>query len=164
MLEKGFYGAAAFFIGYLADFLARRTGPMRIAIVFCGLLALQGALWIPHYPRSVVTVAEDQDNVVFNHESVPAALWLRDHYHGGGILYDDSHPMLILKAGINMGDYYLSGPIQAKALADPVRYAKWIVLAPFVSGDAVNVGMFRGDKDGMVEENAALARGILGTK
>ena len=28
-------------------------------------------------------------------------------------------------------------------------------------GDVVNVGMFRGDKDGMVEENAALARGIL---
>jgi hypothetical protein len=29
-------------------------------------------------------------------------------------------------------------------------------------GDVVNVGMHRGDKDGMVEENVALVRGILG--
>ena len=28
--------------------------------------------------------------------------------------------------------------------------------------DVVNVGMHRGDKDGMVEENVALAREILG--
>ena len=94
-------------------------------------------LWLPSWPVHVVTVADSQYHPDGKSISAAAApgLWLRQHYDGGGILLDDaSNPDLIHAAGIDMREYYLSGPLQNQAVADPARFAKWVVLAPPVDG------------------------------
>ena len=136
--------AAAFMIGYLGDCLARRYKPLLISVVLGALLLLQIALWAPNWPMRVVTIAEGLYHSTSTHESSAAALWLKHHYDGGGILYDDQHSVLIQAAGINMQNYYLSGPLQTQALSNPAHFAKWIVLAPYSPGDTVNVAL-RGD-------------------
>jgi hypothetical protein len=138
--------AAAFFIGFLTDFLARRYKPVLTLTVPCTLLLLQGALWVPSWPLRVVTIADGLDHSAETHAPIAAALWLGHHYDGGGILYDEAHsggtthiPAMIIQAsGIKMREFYLSGPLQNEALSDPPRFVRWIVLAPLNPNDLVN--------------------------
>jgi hypothetical protein len=138
--------AAAFFIGYLADFLARRYKPVLSATVLCALLLLQGALWAPDWPLRVVTIADGLQHEPETHAAIPAAVWLGHHYDGGSILYDEADfggkirvPAMIVQAsGLDMRDFYLVGPLQNMVLKDPARFVRWIVFAPLNPNDRVN--------------------------
>lgn len=133
--------AATFFIGYLADFLAQRYKPLLLAVVLGALLLLQGVLWAPNWPLRVVTIADGLDQVPATHGPAAAGLWFRHHYDGGGILYNDAHSEFVHVAGINMREYYLIGPQQSQALADPSSFVKWIVLEGPGATDPVDVAL-----------------------
>ena len=60
----------------------------------------------------------------------PPAQYVRNHYRGGGILYDDTLPNFIIQAHLNMRDYVLDGTLWSKALRDPTQYAEWVVMQP----------------------------------
>lgn len=140
--------AAAFFIGYLTDFLATR---LRVSVA-AGLLLLavlgQSALWIPHWPDSAVTIAdglhgisaESNGQVTGLKAAAPSALYLRTHYTGGGILmYNGDYSWFPPEARLDMRAYIdaYSGKLWDAALRNPIPYAEWVVLHPGVATDPV---------------------------
>ena len=50
--------APALFIGFLADYVMLHAWRILVAAGFVALLALQGLLWVPNWPLSIVTVAD----------------------------------------------------------------------------------------------------------
>ncbi len=134
--------AAAFMSGYAVDFFIRRYRLLLSGTVLAGLLVVQAALWAPAWPMRVVSIADGLDQTSAASAPLASAHWLRAHYHGGGILYNDAHSQFIAVAGINMGEYYLIGPQQTAALADPAHYAKWMVLEGKNSTDPVDTALW----------------------
>ncbi len=134
--------AAAFMCGYAADFLIRRYRLALTGAVLAVLLVVQAALWAPGWPTRVVTIADGLDQTSAASAPTAAAHWLHAHYRGGGILYNDAHSQFIMVAGIDMGQYFLIGPQQTAALANPAHFAEWIVLEGRYSTDAVDAALW----------------------
>ncbi|MGH2408966.1 MAG: DUF5719 family protein [Chloroflexota bacterium] len=121
---------AALFVGFLADYVMLRAWRILVGVGFAALLTIQGLLWVPNWPFSVVTVADGLLGLSQRGATLHAATYLRDHYTGGGILYDDSLSGFITQAQLNMREYILNGTTWNKALKDPVPYAEWVVMQP----------------------------------
>lgn len=82
-------------------------------------------------------------------------------HRGGGDKFDPADPPRAVEAISRIGKpcigYKILGAGRVAA-----RPGFEFAFRGIKSGDAVNVGMYRGDRDAMVEENAALVREILG--
>jgi len=134
--------AAAFFIAYLADFLASRLGSSMVAGVMALIVLGQSLLWIPGWPNSVPTVTDGlyglsahlvRGNVPGIKAAAPAAQYMREHYRGGGILmYDSDYPWFVEQAGVHVREYIdvYNGKLWNLALQDPTPYVQWVVLHP----------------------------------
>ena len=133
---------AALFIGYLADFAMIHAKRIPIGLLFGALLTGQALLWIPSWPMSVVTVADGLTGLSQQGYTLHAALYLRSHYKGGGILYDDSLSGFITQAQLDMRDYVLNGDTWNKALKDPVPYVEWVVMQPTRTDERVAAALF----------------------
>jgi hypothetical protein len=129
--------AAALFVGFLADYVMLRAWRVLVTVVFAALLAIQGLLWVPNWPFSAVTVADGVMGLSQKGATLHAALYLRAHYKGGGILYDDSLSGFITQAQIDMHEYILNGAMWDKALKNPAPYAEWVVMQPTRSVERV---------------------------
>jgi hypothetical protein len=108
-----------------------------MALVLIG----QGALWVPGWPNSVVTIADGLHGVSGGYsgtakgikDSVPAAQYFRAHYRGGRALaFNGNYPWFFPEAGIAFREYIdiYNGPLWTLALQDPTPYVKWVVLNP----------------------------------
>ncbi len=121
----------ALFIAYMFHRLTIRGHiPLYLAL-FGAVLALQGAMWAPQFPQSVPVVTEGiyaEEHIAYVED---AAVWLREHYDGGGILIDDATTRIITVSHIHMREYIgaYSGATWKSALTDPAPYAKWIVVS-----------------------------------
>lgn len=121
----------ALFIGYLYHHLTLRNHVRPYLVLFGAVLAVQAALWSPQFPNSVPVVTEGiyAEQHIFYIED--AAIWLRGHYDGGGILIDDATTRIITVSHIHMQEYigaYSGAPWKA-ALTDPSPIARWIVVS-----------------------------------
>lgn len=128
---------AALFIGYLADYVMLRGRQVLAGVGFAGLMAVQGLLWVPNWPFSAVTITDGIRGLSQKGATLHAASYLRAHYRGGGILYDDQLSGFITQAQLNMREYILNGKIWDKALKNPTPYTEWIVMQPTRSNERV---------------------------
>lgn len=143
--------AAAIFTAYLADFFAHYVRRSVVISVMALALIGQGALWIPGWPSSVITIADGLHGVSGGYsgtaqgmrDSMPAARYFRAHYHGGGALaFTGNYPWFFPQAGIDFRQYIdiYNGPLWTQALQDPTPYVEWVVLHP---GDELDMMTLR---------------------
>lgn len=121
---------AAIFIAYLAGYLGRRFPPRLATAAALLFLAVQGAAWVPNWPRSIPVIAEGQNAVPFRVASIPAARYFREHYRGGGVLIDDGNVPFLIQAQISLANYVTAnnGNLWFDALRDPASYVVWAVI------------------------------------
>ncbi len=121
----------ALFIAYMFHRLTLRgSAPLYLAL-FGAALVGQAAMWAPQFPQSVPVVTEGiyaEEHIAYVED---AAVWIREHYDGGGILIDDATTRIITVSHIHMREYIgaYSGPTWKSALTDPAPYARWIVVS-----------------------------------
>jgi hypothetical protein len=142
--------AAAIFTAYLADSFARIVRPPVVTVVMALALAGQGALWVPGWPSSVITIADGLHGVsggysgtaLGMHDSLPAARYFRAHYHGGRALaFVGNYPWFFPQAGIDLHEYIdiYNGPLWTQALQDPTPCVEWVVLHPGSDADMMTL-------------------------
>lgn len=119
----------ALFIGYLSSRLVTSKWKVVALPCFAGLLALQAALWVPDFPRSVHVLSEGYVSWESDQPLYDAAAYLREEYRSGGILIDEASARMITYTRIPMREYtgLFSGDRWNAALANPVPVVKYII-------------------------------------
>lgn len=109
-----------------------RLRPWAIGMLLAALV-LQNAWWSQDPSGRLAVLAEGRMSAESNTDSTAAARWLNDHYTSGGILMDESARgnAVLPVMGIPLRNIYnrASGDFFAPALADPARYAEWVLVS-----------------------------------
>jgi Dolichyl-phosphate-mannose-protein mannosyltransferase len=133
----------ALFIAYFADVLSRWLRPIVTVAVVATVLLVQVALWLPGWPRSVITIADGLGGLSTKTNPVETAHYLGDRYTGGGILVDDSLVGLIFETGLDLREFVSTGngEIWRNTLLDPANYVEWVAFRPNEVGDRVTTAL-----------------------
>lgn len=96
-------------------------------------LALQNIWWSQDPVGRLAILAESSASAQSNTNSTAAARWLNANYTSGGILMDEvaGGNAVLPVMGIPLHNFYnrASGDYFGPALADPARYAEWVVVS-----------------------------------
>jgi hypothetical protein len=128
----------ALFAALAFDRLARLPRGLWVSTVGAALI-LQMALYVPRWPLSAITIADGLLGSSARPPRSAAAAYLAEHYHGGGILVDDSDSQVVFEAGIPMREYIatFSGSLWQQALADPGSQVEWVLMHTRTRDDRV---------------------------
>ncbi|MBV9544477.1 MAG: hypothetical protein JOY61_08870, partial [Chloroflexi bacterium] len=106
-------------------------------------LAVQVSLWLPGWPRSVITIADGLGGMSTKTNPVQTAHYLRDNYQGGGVLVDDTLVGLIFESGLDLKEFVGTGngDLWRSALKDPANNVEWVAFRPNEMGDRVTAAL-----------------------
>src|SRR5262249_48318443 len=133
----------ALFVAYLANELAHWVRPLAAGFLVVLVLGVQVALWLPGWPRSVITIADGVGGMSTKTNPLQTAHYLRHHYQGGGVLTHDTLVVLIFETGLDLKEFVGTGngDLWRNALADPADYVEWVAFRPNEMGDRVTAAL-----------------------
>ena len=110
---------------------ARSWRGLAMALCIAGVAA-QCLWWSQDLNRRSAVLAEAHQGHGLQLKVKETSRWLGRNYDGGSILMDESAPDLAVAPiiGVPLSDVFnrSSGPLFAKACANPSRYAKWVLM------------------------------------
>jgi hypothetical protein len=133
----------ALFAAYFGDRLARWFHPLIAAVAVLVVLTVQVTLWLPGWPRSVITIADGLGGLSTKTNPVQAARYLREHYEGGGVLIDDSLVGMIFESGLPLREFVATGngDLWRSSLQEPAQHVEWVAFRPDEMGDRVTAAL-----------------------
>jgi hypothetical protein len=146
----------ALLAAYFSNELARWLRPVAATLVVLCVLAVQVTLWLPGWPRSVITIADGLGGLSTKTNPIQTARYLREHYEGGGVLIDDSLVGLIFESGLHLREFVATGngDLWRNALEEPARHVAWVAFRPDEMGDRVTAAL---DSEPQLTDNFTLA-------